>query len=619
VGLLEPIRDYIDTLVHPSAQHNALTRAQHRAFIAPRLLGSFGALAVLPIYLVVRGVPSALEVLAIAWLLAPILSAYLLSRTGHHASAQLLFSASLIGLIVAVAALTGGISSFVAIFLVVVPLEAAPCASRRIIAIVSMITVSACGLLISFSMTPWLTSAIPAPPAEVALAAFGVVSATLYSTGLALGTQALVGASSRMFSAEKSKYWFLAHNMTDVITRHGRNGATLFVSPGAELVFGASPDELLGHGLFDRIHVLDRPAYLTALAEASAFGGDRSVEFRVRRDQVEVAAPGTPQFIWIEMRCRLLNPSVAEPFGVRVREVVAVLRDVTERKVQELALEQARTEIELAHIANSRFLTMMSHELRTPLNVIIGFSEMLLNESQWRLDSERRREYASLIKDSGTHLLAVVNAISDTSRFDNDECEIRPESFALAAMIESCRDLLTLKAHECGVNLSVRIPGTLPDVVSDKRAVKQILIALVSNAVKFTDRGGRVIVSVAINGPTFAIMVEDSGIGIAEDDLSRPSDPFYQAWSSYDHRHDAPGLDLSIVKRLSERLGGEMTISSRVGEGTRVSVRLPLDCEQRRRVGPAVSVVRLSAVAHMSPGVRPNEVNTAVRKRAYRR
>jgi two-component system, cell cycle sensor histidine kinase DivJ len=615
VDLLEPIRDYINTLVHPSAQDNALTRARHRAFIATRLLGSFGALAVLPIYLVVRGMPSALEVPVIAWLLAPILSAYLLSRTGHYASAQLLFSASLIGLIVAVALLTGGISSFVAIFLVVVPLEAALGASRRIVAIVSIIAVSACGLLISFSMTPWLTSAIPAPPAEVTLAAFGIVSATLYSTGVALRTETLVGTSSRMFSAQESKYWFLAHNMTDVITRHGRNGATLFVSPGAELLFGASPGELLGHGLFDRIHVLDRPAYLTALAEGSEFAGDRSVEFRVRRDQAEGAAPGTPQFIWIEMRCRLLNPSIGEPFGVRVREVVAVLRDVTERKVQELALEQARTEIERAHTSNSRFLTMMSHELCTPLNVIIGFSEMLLNEAQWRLDSERRREYASLIKDSGTHLLAIVNAIADTSRFDGGKCEIMPESFALAALIESCRDLLVLKAHERGVNLSLRIPRDLPNIVADKRTIKQILIALASNAVRFTDRGGRVNVSVTIDGPMFAIMVEGSGIGIAENDRSRPSDPFLQAWPAYDQRHVAPGLDLSMVKRLSERLGGEMTICSRVGEGTRVSVRLPLD-EHKRRINHADSVARLSAVAHMSSGVRPNEVNTPVRKRA---
>jgi two-component system, cell cycle sensor histidine kinase DivJ len=616
VGLLEPIRDYVDALVHPSAQDNALTRARHRAFIAPRLLGSLGALAVLPIYLVVRGVPGVLEVLAIAWLLAPILSAYLLSRTGHYASAQLLFSASLIGLIVAVAALTGGISSFVAIFLAVVPLEAALCASRRIVAIVSMIAVSACGLLISLSMTPWLAPAIPAAPAEVTLAAFGIVSATLYATGVALGTETLVGTSSRLFSAQENKYWFLAHNMTDVITRHGRNGATLFVSPGAELLFGASPGELLGHGLFDRIHVLDRPAYLTALADASALEGDRSVEFRVRRDQVGGVVPGTPQFIWIEMRCQLLKPSVGESFGARVREVVAVMRDVTERKVQELALEQTRTEIERAHVANSRYLTTMSHELRTPLNVIIGFSEMLLNEAQWRLDSERRREYASLIKDSGTHLLAVVNTILDTSRLDDGEYEIRSESFALAALIESCLDLLTLKAHECGVNLSVRIPRDLPYVFADKRAIKKILIALVSNAVKFTDRRGRVIVSIEIEGPMFAIMVEDSGIGIAEDDLSHPSDPFFQARSAYDQRYDAPGLDLSMVKRLSERYGGEMTICSRAGEGTRVSVRLPLDCGHGRRIDHAVSVARRSAVTHTSSGVRPNEVNTAVRKRA---
>jgi cell cycle sensor histidine kinase DivJ len=439
----------------------------------------------------------------------------------------------------------------------------------------------------------------------------------LYATGLALGVESLTRTSFWMLSAEESKYKLLAHNMTDVITRHGRNGATLFASPAAQSLFGASPSELSGHGLFDRIHVLDRPAYLTALTETSAFGEDRSVEFRVRRDQSDPAANAGPMFVWVEMRCRLLGQAAGGSARADMREVVAVMRDITERKAQEQILEAARMESERASVAKGRFLATMSHELRTPLNVIIGFSEMLLNDAQLRLDSDRRREYAGLINDSGAHLLAVVNGILDMSRLDNGEFEIRPEPFALAAVMENCCDLLALKARDAGLELSVNVPRDFPDVVADKRAMKQVLINLLSNAVKFTDRGGRVSASAAIDGQTFVITVEDNGIGIGEDDLPRLGDPFFQARSAYDRRHDGTGLGLSIVKGLAALHGGEVDIRSRVGQGTRVAVRLPLDCEHARQASQA-SIE--SASERRSPSVRVvpdgDDIHMPVRKRA---
>src|ERR1700730_2556736 len=147
VGLLAPIRDYVDTLVHPSAQQDALTASRHRAFIAPRLLGSLVALAAFPVYLTMRGVPSLLEVLVFAWLVAPILIAYFLSRTGQYESAHVLSSLSLTGLVTVVAIGTGGIGSFAAIWLVVVPLEAALSASRRVVALASTFALVAAGFL----------------------------------------------------------------------------------------------------------------------------------------------------------------------------------------------------------------------------------------------------------------------------------------------------------------------------------------------------------------------------------------------------------------------------------------------------------------------------------------
>ena len=597
---LKPVREYIDTLVHPSVQGDALTTARHRAFIGPRLIGSSAALASFPVYLAMRGVPSALEIVVFAWLIAPILTAYFLSRTGRYESAHVLSSLALTGLVTIVAAKTGGIGSFAAIWLVIVPLEAALSASRRVVATASTLALCAAGLLMFCSTHHLLPE--PATPGDGhgALAALGIISAALYATGLALGAESLARMSFWLLYAEEDRYRLLARNMTDVITRHGRSGAVLFASPAAEALFGVPAAELVGHGLLDRVHVADRPAYLTALAGAREEA--RSVEFRVRRDRAGNGA-GTSRFIWIEMRCRPLDRALGEAAAPNGREVVAVMRDVSERKAQEQALEDARTEAEQANVAKSRFLATMSHELRTPLNAIIGFSEMLVNETQMRLDGNRRREYAALINDSGNHLLSVVNGILDMTKLDTGDFEIRPEPFSLAPVIGGCRDLLALKAREGGLDLVAEVPADLPEIVADKRAVKQILINLISNAIKFTDRGGCVRVSAVVEGAILALTVEDNGIGIGEEDLPRIGNPFFQARGSYDRRHDGTGLGLSIVKGLVALHGGDVTIRSRVGEGTRITVRMPIDCEAVRPpgAGDARSAAKAIKLAPRTP------------------
>jgi cell cycle sensor histidine kinase DivJ len=587
VRFLTPVWNYVDALVHPTARHDALTAARHRAFIAPRLLGSLAALASFPVYLVFRGLPSALEIGVFAWLVAPILIAYFLSRTGRYESAHVLSSLSLTGLVTVVAWCTGGIGSFAAIWLVVVPLEAALSASRRVVALASTIALAAAGLLLAGSTFGLLPPAITLASQHGALAALGIISAALYATGLALGAEQLARTSFWLLYAEEDRYRLLARNMTDVITRHGRNGAVLFASPAAEPLFGVPLGELTGHGLFERVHVADRPAYLTALADAATLDEDCSVEFRIRRGG-DADAPGG-QFIWVEMRSRPLDRA-ADGAKAGEREVVAVLRDVSKRKTQERAIEIARAESERANVAKSRFLATMSHELRTPLNAIIGFSDMLTNDAL-ALAPERKLEYTKLINDSGRHLLSVVNGILDMSKMETGNFEITPEPFAPAPAIASCCDLLALKAQEAGVALVTRIAARLPELMADRRAFNQILINLVSNAIKFTPRGGRVTVSTACDGARLAIAVEDTGVGIGADDLPRLGEAFFQARASYDRRHDGAGLGLSIVKGLVRLHDGDTNISSQLGEGTRVTVRLPIEGDGERPVTDPVKLV----------------------------
>src|SRR5262245_41323833 len=170
-----------------------------------------------------RGVPSALEVLVFAWLILPILTAYYLSRTGQYESAHVLSSLALTGLVTAVAAGTGGISSFAAIWLVIVPLEAALSASRRVVAMASTFALVAAGLLVFLGQQHVLPELDAGVSETGAIAALGVISAALYATGLALGAESLARTSFWLLYAEEDRYRLLARNMTDVITRHGRN------------------------------------------------------------------------------------------------------------------------------------------------------------------------------------------------------------------------------------------------------------------------------------------------------------------------------------------------------------------------------------------------------------
>jgi two-component system, cell cycle sensor histidine kinase DivJ len=343
-------------------------------------------------------------------------------------------------------------------------------------------------------------------------------------------------------------------------------------------MLGTPVSRLLGHGLFDRVHVADRPAYLTALSDAARGGEARSVEFRVRRDAPRGGERGQNSqvdFIWVEMRCRPLEQT-SETTASSEAEVVAVMRDVTDRKIQEQALDLARTAAEQADVSKTRFLATMSHELRTPLNAIIGFSEMIVEEDALMLDAVRRKEYAQLINDSGQHLLSVVNGILDMSKMESGNFEISPEPFAPRAALINCCNLLALKARENSIDLVIRVPEDLPVMTGDSRAFKQIVLNLVSNAIKFTERGGKVTVSAAVEGSRLVLRISDTGVGIAADDLMRIGDPFFQAGKTYQRRHEGTGLGLSIVKTLVGLHAGEIKVQSRIDQGTTVTVALPL-------------------------------------------
>ncbi|MEH6950157.1 PAS domain-containing sensor histidine kinase [Nitrobacter sp. NHB1] len=607
------IQDCLDALLHPSARYDALTRARHRTFMGPRLLGSLVALAAFPVYLAIRGAPTALEVAAFAWLVVPILLSYFLSRTGRYEGAHVLSSLALAGLVMMIAIPTGGIGSFAAVWLVVIPLEAALSASRRVVGFASTLAVLCVLALIAMSYLDILPSLDAGAAAHGVFMAFGIASATLYAAGVAFGAEALARTGTSLLNVEEGRYRLLARNMCDVISRHRRNGAVQFISPAAEALLGAPVSELQDHGLFDRVHVADRPAYLTALAAAALGNDGQSVEFRLRRDVArdpQGEARHSTDFIWVEMRCRPLEPASAAGTSAEP-EVVAVMRDITDRKHQEHALDLALTTAERADAAKTRFLATMSHELRTPLNAIIGFSEMMVQEDALSLDAARRKEYAQLINDSGQHLLSVVNSILDISKMESGNFEILPEPFAPREVLLNSSNLLALKARDNGIELVTRVPEDLPQITGDPRAFRQIVLNLVSNAVKFTERGGRVTISARVEGSRMVLRVMDNGVGIAQEDLKRIGDPFFQAGKTYQRRHEGTGLGLSIVKSLVALHRGEIDVQSKVEEGTTVTVMLPLTFV------PGVDVPEAEPssdnIATLTPAPRPGKQDQGYR------
>lgn len=354
MDLGKPILDYVDALVHASARGDALTAARHRAFIAPRLFASLIALALFPIYLALYGVPGALEVLIVGWLATPLLVACFLSRTGDYDRAHRLSALALTGFGATIAVAAGGIASFAAIWLVLVPLEAALSASPRAVAFASASAFGAAGLLMFLEFQDLLP-----PPQSTGhvLATIGLLSAALYATGLSLGALSLARSNMRLLRAQDDRYRLLAHRMSDAITRHDRDGAILFASPAAEPLFGVPAGDLLGSGLLARVHLADRAAYLTTIADAAEFGHQRSVEFRCSRE-AHVASVG--QVVWVEMRCEPHDRApVSSP---RRREVIAVMRDITLQKEQARTIESLRADIEQANAASSLLLSLVSRE-----------------------------------------------------------------------------------------------------------------------------------------------------------------------------------------------------------------------------------------------------------------
>lgn len=562
----------VEGYLHPSAHVNALSLHRHKSFIQSHLMGGLIALLMYPLYLYRVGAPGLLDGLILIWFLSPIASVYYLCRTGNLAIAHMFSALNLTVFVTVGALLTGGISSFLIAWMVIVPLEAALSGRRKIIFTCSALAVlSLLGLYI-VSNTGLLVSRQFGIGHE-ALILFGLFTALTYGSAIAMTVQKAHEESEASIRQSEQKYRLMADNATDMISLHDKQGLVTFVSPSAENIFNTETSNLLKGGLLDRIHIADRPLYMTALSNSRSSEKSVSAEFRVRRSTNSENEP--PDYIWLEMRVKKVMTEDGQNF-----HLLAVTRDISLSKSQEFALLEARDAAETANIAKTRFLANMSHELRTPLNAIIGFSDVLNMELYGKLGNEKYNDYSRLINEAGEHLLSIVNNILDMSKLEVGKFSITPEPFELNSLLHTCCDMMEREANEGKVQIIKEFDIDTQDILADSRAVKQMLINLLSNAIKFSPENKKIIVRAQLNDHTTTLEVIDQGIGISSTDLPKLCNPFVQADNSYKREHEGVGLGLSVVKGLAQLHGGNLTIESTLGIGTTARIELPFDASE---------------------------------------
>jgi PAS domain S-box-containing protein len=257
------------------------------------------------------------------------------------------------------------------------------------------------------------------------------------------------------------------------------------------------------------------------------------------------------------------------------RYLVGIISDITERKRMERDLVAAKLKAEDANRAKSTFLANMSHELRTPLNAVIGFAEIIKNELLGAINEPRYRDYAGDIHSSGKHLLQLINDILDMTKVESGTYQLREDVCDLAKIVGDAIAVVQNLAIQNELTVRVDVPQDIPFLFADERGVRQVLVNVLSNAIKFTPKGGDVAVSARLEDGALALAVADTGIGMAPDDIPQALSPFRQLEGSHGRKYEGTGLGLSLIKAMLDLHEGVLHVDSTLGAGTTVTAKFP--------------------------------------------
>jgi cell cycle sensor histidine kinase DivJ len=578
--------EWITRLAQSGSARAAVDIARRETFLPPRLVLAAGVLLAAPPWIVAYGAPSFADSAIFALAQLPLLSIATLLRRDDLRLARAISASGWVA--VAAALVMAGQGAVATQLLAVALIEATLALDFTLLAPITV----ACAGVFAFDA---FTTVAEAPRSAIG-AALVALPLLGYVAMLAAGAMKVERVRSRAWDRDLHDLRLLGEATEDLVLRFDEGGALAATIGKGHEAYGLETRELMGRGFFQRVHVGDRPAFLKLVSDAIAAGAPVTATLRLRVGSSQNESGGfvEPVFNFFEARSRLVETAENGAEGGR-RSLVCTLRDVTTERRAEETLAAARRESEQAAAGKTRFLAIVSHELRTPLNAIIGFSEMLASDQLAPADPAKRREYAEIIRNSGHHLLAVVNTILDMSKIEAGAMQLSPEPFALPELVEQCLVMMQIKAEQGDVALTADYAAGLDEIVGDKRACKQIVINLLSNAVKFTPPRGRVKLRIYPDGNFLALSVLDNGVGIAPSDLGRLGDPFFQAGSCHDRAHEGAGLGLSVVRGLVGLHGGAITVESAPQSGTCVTVRLPLDCRVQQNRASALAKIETIA------------------------
>jgi len=444
--------------------------------------------------------------------------------------------------------LTGGIAGPLAAWCLAPAAAATAFRSRETLAL------GAAAALAAAAVSTLDTALLPLPAADAAVAPWlSLLALTTVTLGFAAGLVGYQGSAQRDNRRRERADLVLEllEGQPLLLAALDRSGRVLTAAGAAIGEYG--PRQLEGRSLGHLVAESELPALAAALHTAARDG----------RASLYVVPPGDADG-WLEISLRATLSG----------RLVAAVRDARDQFARERRLEAERFTAEQQNAGKSRFLANMSHELRTPLNAIMGFSD-IMRQRLFGPMGDRYAEYAELIHESGTHLLELINDVLDMSKIEAERFELSIETFDARDAISAVLRLMRGQADRAGVHLRGVLPIAPLYADADRRAVKQIALNLISNALKFTPRNGSVTVTVQGSADTLELVVADTGVGIAQDDLDRLGRPFEQAGDA-EQRAAGSGLGLSLVRAFARLHGGDMVVESSMGEGTTVTVRLPV-------------------------------------------
>jgi len=363
-------------------------------------------------------------------------------------------------------------------------------------------------------------------------------------------------------------YRLMAEEASDIVILREPDGRIFFASSALERILKRTAADVDQHRFLDLIHPDDVEEAAKIIAIPLP-GQMLTATYRTLH--------GDGHYLWIETTTR----GIYDPQTGALRNMISVSRDVTQRMNRELEVKAAQERAESANKAKSRFLANMSHELRTPLNAVIGFTDLMRQRTFGPLGNERYEEYATLIYDSGQLLLDLISDMLDMAKIEAGRLELNYERVDVNGTVEDSVRMLRDRAENNGLELTLSLPKEPLFLIADRRAVKQVLLNLLTNAIKFTPAGGHVGVSVRYGDGLTTITVRDTGVGIPASELPRLGNPFEQVNSDPMLAKGGSGLGLALVRALMEKHGGTLAVDSEEGVGTTVRVTFPLVANKR--------------------------------------